>query len=236
MSGSKQYIEMQRAWYEQAAGRSSYDAEAKLDAVVGSYDAHNDWPDYDRFLMQGVDDSYKNKVALDFACGPGRNIVKYADRFSRIDGADIAQANLDNAKTNLGHHGIETPNLFLTDGRSCGDAANDTYDMVFSTIALQHICVHEVRYAIFEDMYRILKPGGRISIQMGFGWSDGKASYYDNHYEATTTNSGHDTMVENTDFLEDDLNKIGFVNFQCWIRPPVPGDSHPYAIFFMAVK
>ncbi len=84
---------------------------------------------------------------------------------------------------------------------------------------MQHICVHEVRFSIMRDMYRVLRKLGRISIQMGFGVSGGKAGYFENNYDAISTNSGCDTMVENTDFVESDLRQIGFTNFRYDIRP-----------------
>lgn len=227
---------MQKSWYEKAASVSNYESTNKFDNVVGSYDEHNRWPDYDKYMMGFIDESYKNKIALDFACGPGRNIVKYNHLFKRIDGADIAQANLDNAKANLAFHGIETPNLYVTTGSNLGAAPDNTYDLIFSTIAMQHICVHEVRFAIMQDMYRALRKLGKISIQMGFGFSPGKASYFENNYDAISTNSGFDTMVENVDYVESDLRQIGFVDFRYDIRPTGPGDSHPHWIFFSATK
>ncbi len=235
-TGVDKYTTMQKTWYEQAASHSKYDATQKVDGVVGSYEQHNNWPDYDKFLLGFIDESWKEKLAIDFACGPGRNIVKYSHLFKRLDGADIAQANLDNAKVNLEYHGIPTPNLFMTNGSNLGDAPSNTYDLVFSTIAMQHICVHEVRFSIMRDMYRVLRKLGRISIQMGFGVSGGKAGYFENNYDAISTNSGCDTMVENTDFVESDLRQIGFTNFRYDIRPTGPGDSHPHWIFFSAQK
>lgn len=232
----KKYTDMQKNWYEKAASWSKYDAEKKHEGVVGSYEAHNDWPDYDKYLMGFVDSSYKSSIALDFACGPGRNIVKYNHLFKRIDGADIGQNNLDNAKVNLQFHGIEIPNLYLTNGSDLGAAPSNTYDLVFSTIAMQHICVHEIRFAILRDMYRVLRKLGKISIQMGFGRSAGKVGYFDNKYDAEATNSHCDTMIENTDYLENDLRQIGFSEFRYHIRPTGPGDSHPHWIFFSAVK
>jgi ubiquinone/menaquinone biosynthesis C-methylase UbiE len=227
---------MQKTFYEGAAASSRYDQTEKVDAVVGSYDEHNRWPDYDRYLMRYVTEQHKDKVALDFACGPGRNIIKYNHLFSRVDGADIALNNLIKAKENLDFHKVEAPNLYHTDGTGLGDAQDNAYDFIFSTIAMQHICVHQIRYKIFQDMYRCLRKLGRISIQMGFGVSPGKAGYYDNVYDATRTNSGHDTMVEDADYVDLDLKRIGFNNFEYWVRQRGPGDSHPYWIFFTACK
>ena len=77
-----------------------------------------------------------------------------------------------------------------------------------------------------------------MSIQMGFGRKPGKkcSDYYANNYYALKTNSWCDTRVKDPAQIKNDLYKIGFNNFEHWIRPPGPGDTHPNWIFFTAVK
>jgi SAM-dependent methyltransferase len=228
---------MQKKWYEQAALRSVYTSNEKIDHVVGSYEKHNEWKDYDDYLMKYVDNDYKNKIALDFGCGPCRNIIKYHNRFARIDGCDISPENLENGKKNLNFHKISIPNLYSTNGDDLGDAQKNYYDFIFSTIALQHICVHEIRFSILKCMYNTLKNNGRISIQMGFGIeSPNSVGYFENYYEAPGTNRTCDTRVEDPYFIQNDLSIIGFKQFEYWIRPVGPGDNHPNWIFFTAVK
>src|SRR6202012_4323716 len=120
--GAARYLSMQKEFYEDHAALSRYDLDKKQDVVVGSYEEHNSWPDYDRFLMRYVDHSFKDKRALDFACGPGRNLIKYAHLFKTLDGADIGATNLENAVQNLAHHGLAVPKLYLTNGADLGDA------------------------------------------------------------------------------------------------------------------
>jgi len=239
LKGPEKYIYMQKVWYEKEAKKSKYDQKIKRDFVVGTYEIQNEYKDYDDYIMKYVDESYKNKIALDFACGPGRNIVKYQKLFKRIDGADISSYNLRNAKQNLSFEGVSIPNFYVTNGNDLGDAPSNYYDFIFSTIALQHIPVYEIRFSIFEHMYRALKIGGRISIQMAAGVSTCPTDrgYYDNYYEATGTNRHRDTMVEDPEFLKKDLEKIGFKEFEYWLRPPYHGETaHPNWIFFTAVK
>lgn len=230
-------MQMQKNFYARIASQSRYDAAVKNDSVVGSYHQHDEWSDYDRFLMRFVDKSFGNKLALDFGCGPGRNIVRYHHLFRRIDGCDIAPENLENARTNLKFHGVPEPNLYVTSGNDLGAASSNSYDFIFSTICMQHICVHRIRYEIFSHMYRALRKGGRISIQMGFGNSASQTvGYFDNFTAAQSTNRGCDTRVEDADQLENDLYQLHFKEFDYWVRPVGPGDSHPYWIFFTAVK
>jgi hypothetical protein len=133
--------------------------------------------------------------------------------------------------------GIDMPNLYVTSGSDCGNVGDASYDFIFSTIAMQHICVHEIRFQILQAMFKALKNNGRISIQMGFGKKRGiSVDYYANNYSVLGTNSMFDTRVGNPDQVKNDLYKIGFKEFEYWIRPTGPGDSHSNWIFFTAIK
>ena len=233
----KKYLYMQKVAYQDAANNSTYNADKKNDFVVGSYDEQNKWEDYDKYLMKYVDKSFQEKIALDFACGPGRNIVKYNKWFKRIDGCDISQNNLNNAKENLTYHKIPLPNLYVTNGDDLGMEQENYYDFIFSSIAMQHICVYKIRYSILTCMHKALKKGGRISIQMAFGtFRENSAGYYENCFNATGTNGSYDTRVEEPNEVKKDLENIGFKEFEYWIRPAGPGDADTNWIFFTASK
>lgn len=242
LSGASKYMYMQQTIYQHQARKSKYanPKDRQDELVVGNYDAHNNWPDNDLFLMKYIDESYKNKVALDFACGPGRCIIKYHDRFSRIDGVDISQNNLENAKENILKAGFAVPNLYVSLGNDLGKAPDNAYDFVFSMIAMQHICVHEIRFNILKNIHKALKSGGRLSIQMAYGTDEsrhlGSVGYYDNYYDALSTNSQHDCRVEDFRQVERDLSQIGFRNFEHWIRPAGPGSTYENWIYFTAIK
>lgn len=92
----EQYRDMQLNYYEEEARQWSHESNERRDRVVGSFDDHNNFSGYEN-LFAGIKD-LKNKVCLDFGCGPGRNLVKYHDRFSRIDGVDISPENIKKAK------------------------------------------------------------------------------------------------------------------------------------------
>lgn len=229
------YTDMQKAHYEQDAAKWTV---TNKDPVVGSFDEHNSWTDYDEYLFRDVVGEMSEKVLLDFGCGPGRNLVKYNNKFLRLDGVDISTKNIENAKLWLQHNGCKVGNLYSNNGidLSCIPEGVD-YDVVMSTIALQHICVHEIRKGYFEEFFRVLKPGGVFTAQMGFGAGhNSSVSYYDNFYDASGTNSAADTRVDDADQLKSDLYSIGFEDFNHYIRPRGPGDSHNNWIFFNAKK
>jgi len=222
------YLDMQKFQYDRDAAHWSL---SHRDPVVGSYDAHNAWSDYDKYLFKDFDTN--GLIALEYGCGPGRNIIRYHNRFKRIDGVDISSVVLEKAKINISNAGFEIPNLIHTNGKAI-PCDNETYDVVFSTICLQHICVYEIRNAIMKEIYRVLKPGGYICIQMGYGGKERDAwvKYFDNHYGAEGTNGLCDISIDDQDVLEKDLNKIGFIAYKSDILPVGPGDNHRNWIFF----
>lgn len=228
----EKYLNMQRQVYDHSANQWSL---GNKDPVVGSYAAHNKWADYDLYLFKGFDT--RGLVALEYGCGPGRNIIRFAGRFERIDGVDISQVCLDKAKINLTDAKVNIPLLMLTDGSKipCPDAS---YDVVFSVICMQHICVHDIRDAILKEMYRVLKPGGYVCIQMGYG---GKPytqwlKYEDNFYDANETNGTFDVSVTSEQQVKEHLERIGFKNFKADVRPVGPGDWHRNWIWFQGQK
>jgi ubiquinone/menaquinone biosynthesis C-methylase UbiE len=232
----EQYNEMQRREYELEASKWSLE---DRDRVVGSFEAHNNHADYENFLLNGFEK--RPMIGLDFGCGPGRNLVRFGPQFKRLDGVDIAANNLVNAKVWLQYNKLwrEEIRLIHCNGTDLAGIESGHYDLIISTITLQHICSYTIRFHYFEEFYRVLKDDGWISLQMGFGPKVDvrqKADYYDDYFDAEGTNGHADTMVTSPDQLSNDLEKIGFRNFHYDIRPTGPGDKHPNWIFFRAQK
>ncbi len=228
------YLSMQNEYYDEYAIQWSL---SFRDPVVGSYDAHNSWPDYDTFLFKDFDTN--GLVALEYGCGPGRNLVKFSDRFARIDGVDISDVNIDKAKINLEHNGIHDSNLYVTSGDNLSMVEDNVYDVVFAVICFQHICSHEIRFNILEDIYRVLKPGGKLCFQMGYGGKEGipTAGYFDDIFDAASTNGHADVSItDESDIQKDLIEKIGYINYRSDIRETGPGDNHRNWIWVQVEK
>ena len=229
------YLKMQQTQYETESAKWS---QHNRDAVVGNYDAHNMWKDYDTLLFKNFDTT--KLIALEYGCGPGRNIIRFAKRFARIDGIDIAQNNLNAAVDNLTHHHIPVPNLYHNDGSSMPMIQSNTYDVVFSVICLQHIACYDVRSSIMKEILRVLKPGGHFCFQIGFGGRPRhifSTQYFENSFDAKRTNGEHDVVVMSEQELKSDLiDRIGFVNYCADIANVGPGDCHKNWIWVQVEK
>lgn len=199
------YLNMQRNYYTQPLD-SKY--------IVGNYAWHEAFP-YEQMLLNEYGEegkplfsNLKDKVALDFGCGPGRMVNRMKKLFKRVDGVDLSPRLLEEAgKTHPGSK------FFVSSGDDLGGAKG--YDFIYSTICMQHIAVHSIRMNIFKHMFEALLPGGQITIQMasnslpGFT-GGGHALYREDKVDATGTNSACDVAIMERDFplIEEDMSTL----------------------------
>jgi SAM-dependent methyltransferase len=233
------YLAMEREAYASLVAQSNYatDAFEHLDAgefVVGSYAQHQAF-DYERWLLGGVSIN-RGALALEYGCGPGRMLRRLAGHFERVDGADISPDVLEVARRQCGQLSVQ-PRLILTDGQGLPSSVADVYDVAFSVICLQHICVHAIRRSILESLFRALKPGGLLTLQMGYGPGHGAmVDYYDHFVDAPGTNGKADVSVLHPGEIGADLAAIGFESQAYALTPTGPGDMHGAWIFVRALK
>jgi ubiquinone/menaquinone biosynthesis C-methylase UbiE len=157
-----------------------------------------------------------------------------------MDGVDISAEALEHAKVWLAHNkmSLEGTNLYLTNGKDLSAIADAQYDLVMSTIVLQHICVHSVRFNLFREMFRVLRPGGMVTIQMAFGGKndDSWRFWRDEFTEARATNGMCDVSIIDPREVENDLLLIGYRDFRHYVTAVGPCDYHKNWIFFNAKK
>ena len=230
---------MQRGVYKGLVERSVYSTEdfATVDAaehVVGCYAQHERF-DYEKWLLGGVT-MRTGATALEYGCGPGRMLLRFAPRFARVDGVDISPELVEIAQRRAEAAGLAS-RVWTTNGDSLPPGAAGPYDVVFSVICLQHIAVHTIRRRLLQALFDALKPGGLLTFQMGYGpGHPAMVDYAADVIDATNTNGACDVGVLHPGEIGGDLLAIGFDRAGYALRPTGPGDTHGAWIFVRALK
>jgi SAM-dependent methyltransferase len=224
---------VQRAAMNLWEGEAAVWSLERKDPVVGWYNDHYNDPNEELHLFRNIP-MRTGLVALEFGCGPGRNMIKFRDHFSVIDGVDISPTILEKLPINLKQGELEVPRLFLTNGHDLNGIENNHYDVVFSIICMQHISCRDWRLELYREFVRVLKPGGIFTFQMGYGPGHGISVDYFHNYDETDT--GHrDVRVEDWNVLKNDLEEQGFQWLDHVLTPPCH-DHHPEWIWVQCRK
>lgn len=229
------YLKMVTEFYNSKS--SEWNINKKNSFPTGKYNVLNEWNEYDNNFFRTLSvDQTKNMMAFDYGCAPGRLIEKYSYRFKQIDGCDISKNLIEKTKENI-HSLSLNSNVKECDGMSI-PFEDDSYDVVFSSLVLQHIPVFEVRNRILKDMYRIMKNDGYLYLQMAFGGrrTGYFSKYSDNVYWADGSNGKHDVSIMETNEVTDHLNEIGFSDIKINLTPSGPNCSHKKWIWIEARK
>ncbi len=108
--------------------------------------------------------------------------------------------------------------------------------MVYSIQTMIHIGVYDIRRSLLEEMYRVLKPGGWVCIQMGYGaaLTSKMVEYYENRWDAPESNGRYGANVTSPSQPQTDLEEIGFTSFSYDLRDMTW--THPQWIYFRGKK
>jgi SAM-dependent methyltransferase len=224
-----------------AMQKQTYESGAASEEIVGFYEWHENFPYETQLLFVNGDlrnpllDGWEGRTALDFGCGPGRMIGRMKRLFAGVDGVDISAPLIAEAQQNH-----PDSRFWVTSGDDLGGAEPESYDLVYSTIAMQHIAVRSVRQKILGEMCRVLKPRGAVSIQLAFNPSypylrpvltveDGTrrvevrerdtthAAWHEDRISASGTNSSCDAAIGAADLgmVRDDFG-AHFVDVHHW--------------------
>jgi len=203
--------------------------------VVGWYNEHMAFPEYDLVLFRDLPLT-GNEIVLEYGCGPARNIIKWNKNFKRIDGVDIAPGCIEKAKLHLKAENLPEPNLWVNDGANIEMVPIAEYDIVFMVISHQHITSRSVRMNLYREFLRVLKPGGYLCFQTGFG--PGHPRSVDYFADTFTTESDFvdkDVRVEDVDHIKNDLVTCGF-NWMGHKLTRTCKDEHPLWIWVQCQK
>lgn len=112
----------------------------------------------------------RDQDVLDFGCGTGSTTVVLAEAApaSRITGIDIDAAGLEIARARLRHHGLaERVSLRQVGPVSrAGDLPLPavSFDFILANGVLEHVVPFAVRPQVVLEMWRLLRPGGRLFV------------------------------------------------------------------------
>lgn len=225
-----------------------YDHYARIDpinAVVGSFNEQESYP-YEKYLLQPLLKPCSKFIVLDFGCGPGRMIKRLARIFKRVDGVDITPNNIIWAKKYVQKLHSQ-PNFYINNGYDLASIPANTYDFLYTTIALHHIPIYKTRINLLTEFHRVLKSKSWMSLQMVYKKSATRlpilhraARWRENIYFANGTNGFYDVVITQPDLpiIREDLEKIGFKKVSFRFAPPIPRKTSPYDnwIFIYAYK
>ena len=209
--------------------KEAFDSQNNL-MIVDNHEQHNSDPEYIEHILGPITTNrsfWKDKKALDFGCGCGRNIKNLLDAadFQRVDGCDISKQNADYSKEYINQfYSDDRCATWETDGYTLRPAPDEEYDFVMSHIVFQHIANHAIRFSILVEMHRILKPGGMINVHF-MDLALDSVTYHSCYppFNTTPEELGVDKfsllncIVEDKDYIIKDLEQVGFQEVTCFV-------------------
>lgn len=102
--------------------------------------------------------------ALEVGCGAGRVTRHLAEHFAHCHGLDIAPGMIDLART--ANRDLPGCTWRVGNGSDLADLADQSYDLVFSHLVLQHCPSRGVIAGLISEMARVLRPGGLLVFQL----------------------------------------------------------------------
>jgi SAM-dependent methyltransferase len=101
--------------------------------------------------------------ALDFGCGPGRLTQALAAHFEQVDGVDISPSMI--ALADRLNQRPDRCHYHLNDTNDLRRFQDQTFDVVYSSITLQHVGPANAR-SYLKEFIRVLNPGGTLVFQL----------------------------------------------------------------------
>ena len=138
------------------------------------------------FAEQALDYFPAKGIVLDLGAGQAQDSCYFAERGYYVTATDIEDSALELAKEKAKSNSVDI-NIQKVDLRKKLPFQNDSFDVVYSHLSL-HYFDHETTASIFNEIYRILKPGGTLAL---------------------LANSVNDPQYKTGEMIEDGYFKIG---------------------------
>lgn len=105
-----------------------------------------------------------SRRALEIGCGPGRLMRPMSRHFGEIQGIDVADEMIAQAKEKL--RDIPSAHAHHASGSDLAMFPASHFDFVYSYAVFQHIPSADVVFAYLRETVRVLKPGGFARLQI----------------------------------------------------------------------
>jgi len=177
--------------------------------VIANHYQHNIEPNYWEYMLQDITqypNKFRGKLALEYGCGAGRNLLNLLilGSFDRVDGIDISKSNSINSKKFVEQPFGKGRSITVEgDGYTCYPMPDSTYSFVMLHQVFIHIPNHMIRFSIISDIHRVLEDGGVCIIH--FKTIDDSVNYKDCHNKFPKN-----VTPENGLLIKEDFEKIGF--------------------------
>lgn len=144
-----------------------------LEALWGEGYLSPGGPDEVRRVVDGID--FAGTQVLDIGCGSGGITLFLAREYqpATIVGFDVEQPVIDLATKRSAEQGLADRARFVRGAPGPLPFSDRSFDLVFSKDALIHVADKE---ALFADIFRVLKPGGRFAASDWLTSHDGEPS------------------------------------------------------------
>jgi len=171
-----------------------------------------------------LDPQFSPDRIVDFGCGTGRLVIPFAKIGKEVVGVDVSPSMIEEAKKNCKAEGLENVNFLISDDALT--KLKGEFDLIHSTIVMQHIPV-ERGEKIFFKLFQHIKKNGFGAIQLTYARSKYSNTFGEKPKERVQNIVKHQVKLF--------LSKLGLIEMPKSVGPGMQMNSYPLnrVLFFL---